>query len=238
MSIFNDALLAQTNVDRVISITFGQNLNPVRKVVLRSNTRKVSGKHPSWKMGYAVHYESKHERNAFKLLDSNPSVISYYAQPCIIKYQLAGNSHQHIPDILVIYKDRKEFWEVKETKEANNPDVKSRSELMEKCLVEFGYTYRVAISESLEINPRLMNVEELLKHGFHNVSLVQRELVRQLFIKYHVINWGAFNNKKSDPIQLKHICRLILEGVLQCDMRNPIIANTKISMNETQGEIS
>lgn len=235
MSKLNDELLAQPNLDGIISITFGKNLKPVRKVVLRSNTRKVSGKHPSWKMGGAIHYESKHERNAFKLLDANPQVISYHAQPCIIRYHLYGNSNQHTPDILVIFKDRKELWEVKEIKDANNPDVKSRSELMEKCLCAFGYSYRVAIDENLEINPRLMNVEKLLKHGFHDVSQLQRELVRQLFIKNDAINWGAFSNKKSDSIQLKHICRLILEGVLRCDMSNPIRADTKIFMNKKQG---
>lgn len=235
MNKFNDELLTQPTLDQVISIAFGQNLKPVRKVVLRSNTHKVSGKHPSWKMGDTVHYESKNERNAFKLLDAHPEVISYYAQPCIIKYQLGGNTYKHIPDILVIFKDRKEFWEVKEAKDANNPEVKSRSELMEKCLGTFGYTYRVAIGENLEINHRLMNVEELLKHGFHDVSLLKRELVRQLFLKYGAINWGAFSNKKSDPIQLKHICRLILEGVLRCDMSSPIGPNTKILMNENMG---
>lgn len=235
MNKFNDELFVQSTINKVISITFGENLKPVRKVVLRSNINKRSGKYASWKMGHSVHYQSMHERNAFKLLDAHLDVIGYYAQPCIIKYQLNGNTYKHTPNILVIFKDRKELWEVKETKDANDPDVKSRLELMEKCLGVFGYRYRVAIAENLEENPRLMNAEELLRYGFHNISLIQRELVRQLFVKYGVINWGEFSKKKSDPIQLNHICRLILEGVLRCDLNSPISGNTKILMNENRG---
>lgn len=163
--------------DRVISINFPEGSHRARKVVSRSNS-DMSGKWPSFKTGRVMHYESGNERNAFKLLDANPYVRSYSEQPCVIHYILDGEVHRHYPDILVNFKAHQELWEVKTDGESKTSEIMRRSELMAKCLPAFGYRYQIAIAENLERNPRLRNVEFLLKHGRRPVSLIEPGCVK------------------------------------------------------------
>ena len=84
----------------------------VRKVVTRSRF-KATGKFPSQKMGRMIQWESIHERNAFRLLEANPAVISYYEQPIAIQYLRGGMEHVEYPDLLVISSEKKELWDMR-----------------------------------------------------------------------------------------------------------------------------
>lgn len=216
------------------SIFFNDDLSPVRKVISRSNTR-ATGKWPSWKMGM-VHYESENEKNAFKLLDASPNVVGYYAQPCIIKYQLDGEIHTHYPDILVHYQDRKEIWEVKTLSDSLTSDIHRRSVFMDQHLSGYGYQYRVTIAEVLEKSPRLQNVETIIRHGRQKISFQEREAIRQLFVRQPFISWGAIVRGAIGPIQRRHISRLILEGRLVCDINQLITESTLVYVPEMVGE--
>lgn len=222
------------HTNRIYSIFFNDDSSPVRKVISRSNAR-ATGKWPSWKMGM-VHYESENEKNAFKLLDASPNVVGYYPQPCVIKYQLDGEIHTHYPDILVHYQDRKEIWEVKTLSDSLSPDIHRRSAFMDQHLSSYGYQYQVAIAEALEKRPRLQNVETLIRQGRQKISFQERETIRQLFARQPFISWGAFGSNAIGPIQRRHVCRLILEGGLACDINDLITESTLISVPEMSGE--
>ena len=224
------AIHAESQQDRVISIDFPEDGLRARKVISRSNS-DMSGKWPSFKMGRAMHYESGNERNAFKLLDASPEVRSYSEQPCVIHYMIDGEVHRHYPDILVNFSTHQELWEVKTDTESKNPEIMRRSELMAKYLPTFGYLYQIAIAEDLKINPRLNNVVFLLKHGRRTVSLVEYEQIRQLFKRNTFLEWGYFQFGAIGAAYLKPICRLILDGLLELDINQPLQMLTEIRYN-------
>jgi len=220
--------------DGISSITFGENLCPVRKVVSRSNTNG-SGKWPSWKMG-SVHYESESELLAFKVLDTFPHALSYYPQPCKIKYVEDGQPHIHIPDILVFTRDSVEIWEIKDRYDSLDPEVLKRTDFMTRYLMEIGYTYKLVVGETLNSQPRFDNLEFIIKWGREDLNLQRREFIRQTFQTYKTIKWGIFKNDgSSDFIQRSEICRLLLEGKLSCDLNTPISNTTLVTATASYG---
>ena len=199
-----------------------------RKVVKRSNARN-SGKYPSWKMQRMMQWESIHEGNAMRILDANPSVISFNEQPCEIIYILNGEERRHYPDLLVIEADHKELWEVKTAKDAAQPDIAERTAFLTEALPFYGYSYRVVIAESLASQPQLNNIKRLNKLGRQALTFIQQETLRRLFNEQPVMDWGVFENQS--PVTLRQISRLILEGKLSVDLTQPIHAATQIRSN-------
>ena len=199
-----------------------------RKVVKRSNARN-SGKYPSWKMQRMMQWESVHEGNAMRMLDANPSVISFNEQPCEIIYNLNGEKHRHYPDLLVIESDQKELWEVKTAEDAAQPEVAERTIFLTEALPFYGYNYRMVIAESLASQPLLNNIKRLNKLGRQSVPIIQQETLRRIFKEQPVMDWGVF--EKQSPTALRQISRLILEGKLSIDLTQPIHAATQICSN-------
>lgn len=207
--------------DGISSIQFQDNLYPVRKVVSRSNA-KATGKWPSWKMG-SVHYESENELLAFKLLDAFPHVLSYYPQPCRIRYVLDGEVHTHVPDILVFTQTGVEIWEVKPSYDALGLDVYKRTDFMSINLKKIGYTYHLVIAETLKDQIWFTNLDLVLKRGRESLDLRRREAIRQTFQSFKKLQWGSLNKGASGTfIHQNEICRLILEGKVLCDLSLPI----------------
>lgn len=199
-----------------------------RKVVKRSNARNT-GKYPSWKMQRMMQWESVHEGNAMRILDATPHVASFNEQPCEIIYTLNGVQHRHYPDLLVIQKYSREFWEVKTRSDAERPDVAERTAFLANNLPEYGYGYQLILAEVLAKQPRLDNVKRLNKLGRRPVSIFEKECIRRLFTNEPVISWGVFEQQPQKV--LRNICRLILEGKLNIDLNVPISTATLIHSN-------
>lgn len=210
-----------------ISIEFPPNGQRARKVISRSNA-KATGKYPSWKMQRAMHYESSHERNAFKLLDACPEVISFNEQPCCIRYVMDGERYIHYPDILVILPWGKALWEVKTAADAATLEVRRRTEFMEQALPLLGYGYCVVTAEQLAQLPRLHIVDHLLRWGRSPVQLVQREQIRKIFKNNSNINLGIFKHGAEGEEHRNAIYSLILEGTLKIDFNRPLIDESPI----------
>ena len=217
-----------TRRDRVISIEFPENGMRARKVISRSNAH-ISGKWPSFKNGRAMHYESANERNAFKLLDASPEVLSYSEQPCLIRYVIDGMDHLHFPDILVVFPTHCELWEVKTEADAKSLDVAKRTALIAKELPLHGYQYKMVIAEDLKKSPRLDNLTYLLRFGHGSVTLEERELIRQIFKKSNYQTWGDFQIGSTWGTHHKAICRLILEGFVKVDFNMPLEPSTLLT---------
>ncbi len=69
-----------------------------RKLISRSR-RVMTGKYPSWKIGRLVHWESRLESKAFRLLDICPGVVTFAEQPLTIHYLKDGHWFCHVPDV-------------------------------------------------------------------------------------------------------------------------------------------
>lgn len=212
-----------------------------RRVVSRSNQR-CTGKYPGFKAGRMMHYESPHEQNAMRLLDACPGVTSFREQPCIIRYGSPGNMHLHYPDLQVFTVNcGTEFWEIKESCDAAQAAVASRTELLSRLLPLHGYQYRLVTAESIKVGPRLSNAHLLLKLGRKPVTPLRRERIRQLFRQFESLPWAALALDEQGQDLRSQICRLILEGVLTFNFYQPLTDATHIRWvldQRTQGEES
>jgi hypothetical protein len=188
-----------------------------RKVVTRSRQRAV-GRHSSWKSPRTLEWESAGELAAFRLLDTDPAVAKFSDQPCRIVYEQDGELRTHIPDILVEYGDRKEFWEVKSKGEAAKQEFVDRTALM-RDLNQWGYGYRLILSEELIAQPRLQNVTRLLYWGgVRAVNPSEREFIRLRLIERRELAWGDACRGAYGQYGREILCRLTMEGMLTLDL--------------------
>jgi hypothetical protein len=168
-----------------------------------------------------MQWESTHELNAFRLLDSNPAVLRFTEQPCKITYLQDGVVRTHFPDILVEYVDRKELWEVKIGSEALKPEIAARTVLL-GGLKTWGYDYKVVVAGELGSQPRLKNAMRL--HHFGGLRAVtpeehesmRLELKRRPYLVWSDACAGAYGTRGREIL-----CRLALEGVLKMDTTAP-----------------
>lgn len=206
-----------------------------RRVVSRSNC-KPTGKYPSWKMKRMMQWESQHECHALMMLDSNPEVLSFSEQPCLIRYSIDGEICRHYPDILVITKQGRELWEIKLKAEADSLAITRRTAYLSKHLPDFGCTYRVIHAESLAVQPQLENIKRLLRQGRQPVELICKERFRILFQHSNAIPWKLLSTKEFDFG--RQTARLILEGYLECPFHLPINDDTLITIKSQLGDQS
>lgn len=200
-----------------------------RRVVSRSNHR-VTGKYPGFKSKRMHYWESHLERDAFILLDVAPEVISFDEQPAILYYG-HGLKRRHYPDVLVSYRNRKEFVEIKTDEEAKSDEVVTRTALLVPALACHGYGYRVwTESEIRDCSRRLANLRFLLRFGRAALELTRFEWFRQLFVRNPVLPWGAIVGQPSDAGKLAGLCRLVLEGRLRVDLTKPIFSDSLVSV--------
>jgi hypothetical protein len=202
--------------DAVLSVELATPGSRSREVKTRSKTR-ASGAYPSFRMGRNIHWESPGERNAIKLLDVDSGVLNLGEQPCVIHYRLAGELHRHYPDLLVERRQVKVLFEVKERKEALSREVIERTALMRTGLPRFGYEYDVLIAEDLCKEPRISNVNFVLRHGRAPLNLMDREEIRLCFLDRKVFLWSDVLRGQAGALTLSRACRLILEGQLSID---------------------
>lgn len=197
-----------------------------RTIISRSNARST-GKYPSWKMGRMMHWESRNELNAFRLLDCDPHVWRFNEQPCRIVYTLDGVRTVHYPDVLVIGVHGKEIWEIKTRENAARQEVRHRTDFLIKTLPEYGYTYKLVIAEDMASDPRLPNSEILLRFGRRKVSTQEWEHIRQALKRRRSLSWHEVCRGDYGCQGREMVSALVLRGVLTTDMHVPIQSETR-----------
>lgn len=214
--------------DGIVSIEFVKHGERARNVISRSNTR-ATGRYPSMRMRRNIEWDSPHELNAYRLLDTNPFVLEFSEQPCVIRYRLNGDEHRHYPDSLIRTKDSKFLWEVKTKADASRPEVQERTRLMVDQLPSYGFQYSVQLAEDLSREPRLKNVRLLLRLGRCPLSFEQLEFSRKLLSQVTSVTWGDIAIGRLAPFNLEHACRLVLDNVLYLNLDERICSTTIIS---------
>ncbi len=198
-----------------------------RRVVSRSNHR-VTGKHPGFKSRRMHYWESSLEQDAFRLLDVDHEVLSYDEQPAIIYYG-ENLKERHYPDLLITYRHRKEFVEIKTDKDAASDEIITRTAILAPALAAHGYGYRIWTESEIRACPnRLSNLRFLMRFGRPKLALTRFEWFRRLFARHPVLPWSAIVGKPSDPARLAGLCRLVLEGWLRVDLARPILSDSLV----------
>ncbi|MBE7421648.1 MAG: TnsA endonuclease N-terminal domain-containing protein [Zoogloeaceae bacterium] len=219
---------------KVIEIDMGEDQR-MRRVVSRSNHR-VTGKYPSWKKRRMAYWESAIERDAFRRLDADASVLSFQEQPARIVYEVGGIRHIHYPDILVEWASGKEFIEVKSNRDATSEDVTARTDALKTALAARGFGYRVWPEYEIRVRPRLDNEIYLLRYGQDPVPVIVIERLRRLFQVVPIITWSALVDSVLAPGGLAVACRLVLDGWLLIDRDLPLTRNTAVRFAVDKGE--
>jgi hypothetical protein len=174
-----------------------------------------------------MHWESIHELNAFRLLDSDPNVTSYSEQPCKIVYFLDGVERVHYPDILVTTAARKQLWEVKLRSNASEPEILARANCLSRALPRWGYQYRTVFAEDLARQPRLSNANLLLSLGKRPVNDCEREGVRRTLAEQGELLWSEACSGNYGARGREILLSLVLRGILTINMDSPISSTTE-----------
>lgn len=212
-----------TDACQIEFVTSGQ--LRARKVVRRSNLR-VTGKYPSLKEGRMVQWESTNERDCQKLLDACSGISGFREQPAIITYRDGSTLKRHYPDLFVCSITGKEFWEIKSDSEAEDPDISHRTALLSGRIPRLGYGYRIVLSCQIRRAPFLANANYLLRFGRRELSPLDREHIRRIFVQHGSLSWSQVHAGALGSSGRDHVCRLILEGELAFDMSQPISSDS------------
>jgi hypothetical protein len=199
-----------------------------RTVVSRSRARST-GKYPGYKTRRSMQFESMHERNAFRLLDCMPKVVSFREQPCEIRFMMDGLMRKHFPDILVHYKQELEFWEIKTASEAARPEISLRTDILMQSLPSWGYGYRLILAEDLAAKPRSQNLDLLLRFGRAAVDYAQKEQFLKSLHRTQTVSWKEACGSEWGTHGRNTLCHLVLEGELEYDHSSLISASTTFS---------
>jgi len=187
------------------------------KIVNRSNSRPT-GKYPSWKMGRMMQWKTVTHLNAFRLLDADSRVSSFQELPMAIEYESKGFFKVEHPDLLVVIGAHKELWTINKLSTAQSQAQKNEMKELAKHLLAHGYRQRLIEVDVLGHEPRLSNAITLLGFGRGEISLLEREALRLLFIeRAGRLSWGEVVSGVAGPLGRNILCRLVLEGVVRFD---------------------
>lgn len=204
-----------------------------RRVISRSRFRptfvvpcaKPKGQHPA---------ESPLERDAHFILNLLPNVGTYRAQPAVLEmsYTDAGvpDVELHYPDVLADFRQEKAFIEIKLSRDAAHPDIQRRTEFLIRALPEQGYSYYLWTEHEIrEPAARLDNARRVLRLGRgQRPSLPELEIIRKFLEDRVQVSWGEIREGVFGSKGLHHVCRLLMDGVLECDVNSPITDQTWI----------
>ena len=189
----------------------------MQKIVNRSNSRPT-GKYPSWKMNRMMQWKTVAHLNTFRLLDADSRVSSFQELPMAIEYEGKQGLKVERPDLLVVIGAHKELWTIKKLSEVQSQIQKNEMKELAMHLLTRGYQQRLIDIDVLEHGPRLANAITLLGFGRGEISLLEREALRLLFIeRAGHLSWGEIVSGVAGPFGRNILCRLVLEGVVHYD---------------------
>lgn len=196
----------------------------VRRLVSRSAPRPIT-KYPSVRLGRSVHCESSLEADLAELFDACAQVSKFGEQPVLIRYEMAGASHWHVPDFLAQAKHGKAFIEVKFAKDVT-PEVMARTDFLKAALRSDGYEYYLLTERQIHRDSYLENARFLLRRSRYPVAK-HREM--ELFSQIRTAQMLPLSVFMAGD-DLVHISKMILDGVLSVPMAVPLAPATPVTI--------
>lgn len=212
----------------VLSISFNEGGEPVRKVVRRSNYRQTYQLF-SKKTQKTMSCESLIEFNGCYILEAIPEVKSYQMQPAVITYEIDNEQHRHIPDVLIEFNDQTScFIEFKAESELDDDMLICRTAVLSKNLPAHGYGYLVVCDDQVSGVP-LVNAK-LLFHA-PRTKIPQPTLmdIRNIFYGKSKATIGNLLATFAHVPQIKnHLYQLMLTGKIGYETEELITPNSEI----------
>lgn len=220
-----------TNISASIDIQFAYEGERARKVVRRSNCR-MTGKQPSTKISRMVHWESNYEKEVFQLLEIAPFVASYCEQPATFKYKNGdGVIHTHYPDLFVeLVNGIKLFLEIKPDSAKGDVFLLNREKLLKKLLTLRGYIYFQVYPNQIESYHYLENAQHMLWHAKVPAPYPVKLKIQKLLEREKEVALGTLIEFLADSNAKSWIFNLVINGFMTCDLSQPLLANSSITM--------
>jgi hypothetical protein len=122
-----------------------------------------------------VQVEAPLELDQVMLLECDPTVTTYYAQPFPIVAEFPdGSTHQYTPDFLVIRPAGNELIECKPAVFVDDEETKQQRTIGEAWAAEHGAAFHLVTDKELAAGSQLRNARLLWRHRLHNVSIDSR----------------------------------------------------------------
>ena len=202
-------------------------LRRVREPVSRSKSG-IQGKVADVVSGRSRHAESQNELRAFRVLLATAHPDAWQEQPFALEYHHDGAKHRYTPDILVVWGSNRQVIEVKDDSDADLPENRVRFDLIGRLLAEHGYEFRLWKRSEICAEPRLTNVDLILRYRCVEVSVAERERIRQIFslereLRLHMLS-------EIPGITIPSVLRLVLDGTLHIDWWEPLDLQCTVSL--------
>lgn len=206
-------------------------MEPVRKIKNHFGKPSIIGKFASLKMKRSIHWESLLERDFAYLLEFDPLVTGYWAQPFKLSYWDGTRKRIYTPDFLVQRTSEKIVVEVKPSSKVSKYADLYR--LAETELSNHGYTFQVKTENEIRIDPLLSNIKLLTRYAA--LTLTPTQLIHpQVILKNlgPVCLQSYLPNLKSAGISPEIAFSLMYRGIIHFDMNRPINNNLLIQIKE------
>lgn len=200
-------------------------LRRVRKPVSRSKST-VQGKVADVFAGRSRHAESQNELKAYRVLIATGHPDAWQEQPFRLEYHHEGAQHRYTPDILVAWGPHQEVVEIKEDRDAESLENRTRFPLIRDLLAEHGFCFRVWKKSEICAEPRLANAALILRYRSVAVSAAHAEAIRRTFSLSQELPLRTFC---EHPVGVQSVLRMVLDGKLHIDWWEPLSLDSRIS---------
>lgn len=199
---------------------------PVRNTQ-KSNAVHASGRLYSPKNRSLVGWESHLEKKAMTLLECDPTVPHYYAQPMTLRYELEGHQSHYTPDTFTWRYGQPHVFEVKPNYTASQAHNRILFALFDCFFRAFGITYCVLDETVIYVQPRLSNCSYLMR--YHDETLSDTDIAT---ITNHLRNEGlsveTLASHLDGPRPVDRVYAAILRGHARIDHRQKISASSLV----------
>ncbi|WP_290594899.1 hypothetical protein [Arenimonas sp. SCN 70-307] len=153
----------------------------------------------------------------------------FQEQPAELTFDWRSRSHRHYPDFLVVAGELREFWEIKNDKEAADIRFRRRAERLSELLEPLGYAYRLVAGSVLSRGAYYRNAILLRRFRSALQTLHPRYLrsipeipPRKVIVASELLR--NIPSGQSDGVLLS----LLFEGKVSADLSKPVTAYTNI----------
>lgn len=184
--------------------------------------RRLIGQFPSRKNRAFSQYESLNERDAHLLLECQPEVVSYEAQPETVRLLMPGSDKpsRYTPDILVHFADgTSTFLEVKSFKVAQDPEWQPLFEAAAAYFATRGQGYRVVTDRDIRQGHLIDNFRLLYRFADWPINDARREALLALLPPNEPMAVGALRRRAREiGVDIGAIYRLLFDRALGADL--------------------
>jgi len=148
---------------------------PARKVITRAMPW-TKGRYMSDKGHNVVDWESQLEQKFCRLLEFDPVVISYHAQPQSLRLPPGYIRRKYTPDFGVFQRNGRFIYEVKPYDIATSAEWEDMFSVAREQLADSGIQFEVRTDRDIDREPLISNIEILL--GYRREPVTEDTVVR------------------------------------------------------------